>query len=102
MRKSAAKNVLMKDGKVRRVEGDHADQLVDSGQAAFISNTVYRALKLGIEVKDPRTRDNDGSLRAQIKVAQEKLKKRHKKDAKRRDQEERELLDEDEDERRSA
>jgi len=80
VRKQDPKNVLMNDGSVRRVPGDTAEQLIDSGQAKqFISNTVYRALKLGIEVSDPKTRDEKGTLRAKILAAREKQEKRKTK-----------------------
>ena len=60
----------MNDGSVRRVPGDLADELVDSHQAKrFVSNTIYRAVKLGIEVKNFGDRDVDGSLRERVKAA---------------------------------
>ena len=85
MRKAtAAKNILMKDGSVRRVPSDQCEQLLKTGQARrFISNTVYRAVKLGIEVKNHGTRDDDGSLRKQIQEARSKVEsKKSKKKAK--------------------
>lgn len=86
MRKVAAKNVLMKDGKARRVPGNVADELIASGQAKrFISNTVYRAMKLGIEVKDFGTRDDNGNLRAAIKEARASVEsKKQKAEAKKK------------------
>jgi len=67
-----AKNVLMNDGTPRRLPADECVRLVNGGQAKrFISNTVYKALKLGIEVKDPGTRDGQGVLRSQIAAARE-------------------------------
>jgi len=72
----------MKDGTARRVPGDRAEDLIDSGQAKhFISNTVFRALKLGIEVTDPKTRDEKGVLRSKIRDARERQQKRSKKKA---------------------
>jgi hypothetical protein len=80
VRKQSPKNVLMKDGKARRVPGDVADQLIQSGQAKhFISNTVYRALKHGIEVNDPKTRDEKGVLRAKVRDARDRSEKRRRK-----------------------
>ena len=84
-------SVLMKDGTPRRVGIRQADKLVSSGQAKrFISNTIYRALKLGIEVKDLNTRDDKGTLRKQIRearaaaesVKQEKSEKKREKSEK--------------------
>lgn len=78
----------MKDGTPRRVVVSQADTLVSSGQAKrFISNTIYRALKLGIEVKNLDTRDDKGTLRKQIReartvaesVKQEKSEKKREK-----------------------
>lgn len=61
--------VLMKDGTPRRVAIDHADRLLDSGQARrYISRSIYKALRAGIEVKDLNTR-NDVALKAQIRKA---------------------------------
>jgi len=70
----------MKDGSARRVPGDVAEQLIDSGQAKhYISNTVYRALKLGIEVTDPKTRDEKSVLRDKIRGVRERQQKKDKK-----------------------
>lgn len=75
----------MKDGKVRRIPADQAEALIDSRQAKrYISNTIYRAVKAGIEVKDFGTRDEDGSLREAVralrkKAAQRKAKKDREK-----------------------
>jgi len=93
VRKSSVKNVLMKDGTARRVPGERAEELLDSGQAQhYISNTIYKALKLGIEVPDTKTRDGDGKLRAKIRDAREregkKRKKKDEKDARKADREE--------------
>lgn len=93
MRKQAAKSVLMKDGKARRVPGDRADELIETGQAKhYISNTVYRAMALGIEVKDPKTRDENGQLRAKIREARERAEKRHKKKEAKKAREEEEVV----------
>lgn len=65
-------NVLMKDGKARRVPRGKAEDLLDSGRAVrYISNTVYRAMQLGIEVKDHGTKDLNGKLRAKIAEARQ-------------------------------
>jgi len=88
----------MRDGKARRIPENRAEELIDTGQAKhYISNTVYRAMQFGIEVKDYKTRDQDGKLRAKIREAREReTKKREKVDAK-REKEERELLEDDRD-----
>ena len=105
MRKSSPKNVLTKEGKARRVPGDVAEQMIANGQAKhYISNTVYRAMKLGIEVKDPKTRDEKGQLRAKVRDARDRAHKRAakkaEKDARKAEREaEQEAHDED---RRSA
>lgn len=83
MRDQAAKNVLMKDGTVRRRPANECEQLLDSGQAKhYVSNTVRRAVKLGIEVKDFKTRDQDGKLRGLIRDARQKAEKRAEKKVK--------------------
>ena len=85
--KQASMNVLMKDGSAKRLPADECDRLVDSGQAKrFISNTVYKAIKLGIEVKDPSTRDEKGELRKLIAAARgSETAKRQKSEAKKRE-----------------
>jgi len=63
----------MNDGSVRRVPTNQAQTLVDGQKAKrFISNTVYKALKLGIEVKNLSTRDEKGALKARIQDARAK------------------------------
>lgn len=95
-KKSFTKNVLMRDGSAKRVSEEVAEQLLASGQAKrYISNTVYRAISLGIDVKDPGTRDESGALREQIRAAKERAAKKRKKDDARRTKEELELLEED-------
>lgn len=94
MRKHAAKNVLMKDGSVRRRPADECERLLTSGQAKrFISNTLYRAAKLGIEVKNWSDRDEKGVLKRKIQELTKKAeakaaKKVAKKVAKEEDNEE--------------
>ena len=99
------RNVLMRDGTVRRMPNEEAEKAVYGGRAKrFVSNTVYRAMKLGIEVKDPGTRDPKGELRAKVKdarakakasqhKAEEKKKKREKE--RRREREAQEVLNDD-------
>lgn len=95
-KKTDSMNVLMRDGSARRVPRETAEQLLKQGQAKrYISNTVYRALALGIEVKDPGTRDEDGVLRDKIRAAKVREEKKRKKDDVKRQKEELELLDED-------
>ena len=68
-------NVVLTDGTPKRVGTRRAEALLDSGQASrYISNTVYRALKNGIEVKDLGTRDPDGKLKALVREAEETAK----------------------------
>lgn len=82
MRKQSPKNVLMKDGTARRVPGNEADALITAGKAKrFISNTVYRAISLGIEVKDPGTMDQNGALKKLIDAARETEKSKRAKAA---------------------
>jgi hypothetical protein len=73
VRQEALKNVLMNDGTARRLPVSQAETLLEGRQAKrYISNTVYRALKLGIEVKNLNTRDEDGALRERIVAVREK------------------------------
>lgn len=70
----------MRDGTARRLPVDQCEELLDSNKARrFISNTIYRAMKLGIEVKDFGTRDDKGELAAQIKAARSKAESNKKK-----------------------
>jgi hypothetical protein len=63
----------MKDGTVRRLPANQCAHLIDTREAkCYISNTIYRAKKLGIEVKNFKDRDEDGKLRAQIRTARDK------------------------------
>jgi len=82
VRKQSLKSVLMKDGSARRIPGDVAEQLIASGQAKhYISNTVFRALKLGVKVTDPKTRDEKGILRDKIRGIRERQQKKNKKES---------------------
>jgi hypothetical protein len=57
-------SVLLKSGKAKRVSRDSAEQLINSGEAnRYISKTIFRALRAGVEVKKLGTRDDDGRLR---------------------------------------
>ena len=79
MRDEQSINVLLKDGKARRLPRNRATKLFEVGLAKrYISNTVYKAMRLGIVVKDHGTRDMDGTLKAQIQVAKAKLGKQKK------------------------
>ena len=98
MRDTRPINVLMRDGKARRVSRDQAERMLAKGEAKhYISNTVYRAMKLGIEVTDPKTRDEKGVLRGKIKDAREKVEKRKKRKEKEAAKKAREAEAEDED-----
>lgn len=90
MRKQASKNILMKDGTVRRLPSDQCEKLIESKQAKrFISNTLYSAVKLGIEVKNFNDRDEKGTLKKRIQAAREKVvAKKHKAEAKKKSKEE--------------
>jgi len=80
VRKTAAKNILMKDGSAKRLPASQCESLLAENKARrFISNTVYRAMKLGIEVKDPGTRDDNGRLSALIKAARAKAETKKQK-----------------------
>ena len=79
MRDQKSINVLLKDGKAKRLPRNRAEKLFEQGHAKhYISNTVYRAMKLGVEVKNPTTRDADGALHKLIQEAKAKLEKRQK------------------------
>lgn len=86
MGKQASKNILMKDGSVRRRPADECELLIDKGQAKrYISNTIYRAMSLGIEVKNFNDRDEKGVLRGKIRDLTQKAEaKRKKKEAKKK------------------
>ncbi|MGD9725458.1 MAG: hypothetical protein AB7L09_01045 [Nitrospira sp.] len=76
-----SKNILMKDGTARRVPEDECERLLSKGQAKrYISNTIYKALALGIDVKNFDDRDEGGKLRSKIAAARDKAEaKKHKK-----------------------
>jgi hypothetical protein len=76
----------MKDGSVRRRPADECELLIDKGQAKrYISNTIYRAMSLGIEVKNFNDRDEKGVLRGKIRDLTQKAEaKRKKKEAKKK------------------
>lgn len=71
----------MKDGSSRKIPRDRAEEMLKTGEVKrYISNTIYKAMQLGIEVKNFGDRDESGKLRAQIKAikdkaAQERAKK---------------------------
>ena len=83
----AAKCLLMKDGTVRKVPEDQCDHMISSGQAKrYVSRTIYKAVQLGIEVKNFGDRDDKGTLRMKIAAARESEKaKRQKAEAKKKD-----------------
>jgi hypothetical protein len=63
----------MKDGTSRKIPRDRAEELLKSGEVKrYISGTIYRAMQLGIEVKNFSDRDESGKLRAQIRAIREK------------------------------
>lgn len=74
----------MKDGSVRRRPADECERLLSRGEAKrFISNTLYKAAKLGIEVKNWGDRDEHGELKKRIQAARKKADdKKAKKKAK--------------------
>ena len=73
MRNQSAKNVLMKDGSVRRQPAPECEVMLAKGQAKrYISNTLYRAVRLGIEVKNFDDRDEKGALKGRIRAATDK------------------------------
>ena len=81
MRDKRLINVLLKNGKPKRITRDMAAKMIKAGEARrYISNTVYRALALGIKVKDPSTRDSNGKLKRKIIEARKKEKKETSKD----------------------
>ncbi len=94
MRHNSSKNVLMKDGTVRRRPSDQCEHLLETGKAKrYISNTVYRAVSLGIEVKDFGDRDEKGHLKSKVRAATSKAnarkdKKRAKEEAEEQNNEE--------------
>lgn len=45
-------NIRHGDGKVQRLPRGRASQLVDSGRASFISNTLFKAAKAGVQVQE--------------------------------------------------
>jgi hypothetical protein len=70
----------MKDGTVRRRPSDQCEHLLETGKAKrYISNTIYRAVSLGIEVKDFGDRDEKGALKKRIRAASVKAKSRREK-----------------------
>jgi len=82
VRKSSVKNVLLKDGTSRRLPADECEQLLATKAAKrYISNTVHRALKLGITVKDPGTRDENGALKKLIRESGAPKHKKQQKEA---------------------
>ena len=87
IRKERLINVLMKDGTQRRIGFKRAEALIASKQAKrYISNTIYRAMKLGIEVKNFGDMDLKGKLRKQINEAKAKPTKQEKKPAEKKEQ----------------
>lgn len=80
MRHNSSKNVLMKDGTVRRRPSDQCEHLLATGEAKrYISNTIYRAVSSGIEVKDFGDRDEKGALKKRIRAASAKAKSHKEK-----------------------
>jgi len=62
-----SKNVLFRDKTARRIKADEAEDLVIAGKAQYISNTVYKAVKLGVSIDAIRNRRDDKAIRLQMK-----------------------------------
>lgn len=64
---------LMKDGTSRKIPRDRAEEMLKSGEVKrYISNTIFKAMQAGIEVKNFSDRDENGKLRAQLRAITEK------------------------------
>lgn len=62
-----------KGGKVQRIPRVKAEELVDSGEAVFLSNTLYKAAVAGVEVtKDMSDQDIKKLIRKARKPVSEK------------------------------
>lgn len=78
---------LMKDGTARKIPRNRAEEMLTSGEVKrYISQTIFKAMQVGIEIKNFNDRDESGKLRAQIraikeKATQERAKKEKTKDA---------------------
>ena len=76
VRVAAGIPVLMRDNTSCKLPRDRVDALIAKGDVKRrISNTIYRAMQLGIEVKNFDDRDESGKLRAQIRAARDKKDK---------------------------
>ena len=73
-------NIQHKDGQVSRIPWIQAEDLVQTGSAKFISNTLFKAAKAGVKVK-PGTPDAD--IKNRIRLAQKKAEKLQKAEQKR-------------------
>jgi len=82
----------MNDGTGCRVPGDQADALIAGKKAKrFISNTIYKALRLGIEIKNYGDQDTNGVLKRQVQDLRTKKKSAaHKAEQKRKKKEQEE------------
>jgi hypothetical protein len=73
-------NIRLNDGRVQRIPRDRAGLLVEDERAQFISNTLYKAARAGIEVK-PGMKDADiMALVREAKATASKAKEKPQKE----------------------
>jgi len=61
-------NVMFPDKTVRRLKEDEAVPLVEAGKASYISNTLFKAIEVGISIDAIQDRRDDKAIKLQIQA----------------------------------
>lgn len=71
--------ILMKDGSARKIPRNQSEELLRTGEARrYISKTAYRALQLGLTIKNFDSHDESLRLREAMRKLKEKTAKQKK------------------------
>lgn len=83
MKEGRKVNVLYKNGDAARLSIDEADALVRHGKAHYLSNSLFKAVKAGLDInkmfpKSEQRRD-DANIKMKIQLHLEKKEERRRK-----------------------
>lgn len=71
--------IIHNDGKVASLPMSQADNLVDEGKASFLSRTLYKAAKAGLDLNKIKDKRDDRAIKVLIAAQVEKQEKAEKK-----------------------
>ena len=89
-------NIQFKDGKVSRIPRDRTEEIVSSGKAKFISNTLFKAANAGVTVT-PKMTDAQikAAIRATVQPEKEEVVEKERQPQKRRRKKDRKKAEKD-------